>query len=156
MFSSLISPTDIKVTLESTEREEVFAELLELMVAKQKQIDRKEAMYALCKRESLKSTAVFPKIAIPHAVCKSIKKTCVCIGVSKTGIEFESADENSTSNPIVNIIIQILFEESDSDGHLHVLRDLVSLIEEPDFVNAILFAKTPQDIYDYIVAAENK
>lgn len=34
MLSAFISPADIKVNLESTDKEECFAELLELIVAK--------------------------------------------------------------------------------------------------------------------------
>ena len=59
MLSSFISPSSIKVGLESSEKEECFAELLEVLVAKNPEINRKEAMNALIAREEKMSTAVF-------------------------------------------------------------------------------------------------
>ena len=90
MLSSFISPASIKVALESTEKEECFAELLEVLVAKNPEINRREAMNALITREEKMSTAVFPFVAVPHALCSSAGDTLVAVGISKAGIEFES------------------------------------------------------------------
>ena len=70
MLSSFISPSSIKVGLESSDKEECFAELLEVLVAKNPEINRKEAMNALIAREEKMSTAVFPFVAVPHALWK--------------------------------------------------------------------------------------
>lgn len=149
MLTSYISPSDIKFNLESTDKEECFAELLELMVSKNPKINRAEAMEALTVREDKSSTAVYPYIAVPHAVCPSIQKTSIAIGVSRRGIEFDK------SNKSVNIIFEVLFEENNTDAHLHVLRDILQLVSNPDFVKNILEAKDTLTIYDVIASLEN-
>lgn len=155
MLSSFISPASIKVALESTEKEECFAELLEVLVAKNPDLDRREAMTALVAREEKMSTAVFPYVAVPHALCSSAGDTLVAVGISRSGIEFESPEpETNPDHPVVNVIFEILFEEKDTETHLHVLRDILQLVSNPDFVKNVLQAKTSQEVYDFIEAQE--
>ena len=155
MLSSFITPSSIKVGLESVEKEESFAELLEVLVAENPALDRKEAMNALIQREEKMSTAVFPGVAVPHALCTSAENTLVAIGISRGGIEFESPDpETNPGHPVVNVIFEILFEEKDTETHIHVLRDILQLVSNPDFVKNVLQAKTSQEVYDLIESME--
>jgi mannitol/fructose-specific phosphotransferase system IIA component (Ntr-type) len=155
MLSSFISPSSIKVALESTEKEECFAELLEVLVAKNPELNRKEAMTALVAREEKMSTAVFPYVAVPHALCASAGDTLVAVGISRPGIEFESPEpENNPEHPVVNVIFEILFEERDTETHLHLLRDILQLVSNPDFVKNLLQAKTSQEVYEIIESME--
>ena len=155
MLSSFISPSSIKVALESTEKEESFAELLEVLVAKHPELNRKEAMDALIAREEKMSTAVFPLVAVPHALCSSAGDTLVAVGISRSGIEFDSPDpENNPEHPVVNVIFEILFEEKDTQTHLDVLRDILQLVSKTDFVKNVVQAKTSQEVYDLIESME--
>ena len=155
MLSSFISPASIKVALESTEKEECFAELLEVLVAENPGLNRKDAMNALIAREEKMSTAVFPFVAVPHALCSSAGDTLVAVGISRAGIEFESPEpESNPDHPVVNVIFEILFEEKDTETHLHVLRDILQLVSNPDFVKNLLQAKTSQEVYDLIESME--
>lgn len=155
MLSSFISPSSIKVGLESSEKEECFAELLEVLVAKNPDLNRKDAMDALITREEKMSTAVFPFVAVPHALCSSAGNTLVAVGISRTGIEFDSPDpEANPEHSVVNVIFEILFEEKDTETHLHLLRDILQLVSNPDFVKNVLQAKSPQEVYDIIESME--
>lgn len=155
MLSSFISPSSIKVALESTEKEECFAELLEVLVAKNPELNRKEAMNALIAREEKMSTAVFPFVAVPHALCSSAGDTLVAVGISRSGIEFEPLEpETNSEHPVVNVIFEILFEEKDTQTHLDVLRDILQLVSNPDFVKNVLQAKTSQEVYELIESME--
>ena len=155
MLSSFISPSSIKVALESTEKEECFAELLEVLVAKNPELNRKEAMDALVAREEKMSTAVFPFVAVPHALCSSAGDTLVAVGISRSGIEFEPLEpETNSEHPVVNVIFEILFEEKDTQTHLDVLRDILQLVSNPDFVKNVLQAKTSQEVFDIIESME--
>ena len=128
---------------------------LEVLVAENPALDRREAMQALIQREEKMSTAVFPSVAVPHALCSSAGDTLVAIGVSRKGIEFESPEpEVNPQHPVVNVIFEILFEEKDTETHLHVLRDILSLVSNPDFVKNVLQAKTSQEVYDLIESLE--
>ena len=64
MLTDYVSVNDIKLNLESTDRDEAFAELTELLVAKCPSLNRAEYLRALTERENKMSTAVFPGIAV--------------------------------------------------------------------------------------------
>nr|MCR4580272.1 PTS sugar transporter subunit IIA [Treponema sp.] len=138
--------------LESTEKEECFAELLEPIVAKNRQLNRAEVMSALIAREELKSTAILPNIAIPHAVTsKKLGSPAIAIGISHEGIEFDPLETlPNEKNPQVKIIFEILFEEDDAVMHLQVLRDILQLVNNQEFLKEVLKAETPQEVLDYI------
>ena len=155
MLSSFITPASIKVGLESSEKEESFAELLEILVAENPELNRREAMDALIAREDKMSTAVFPFVAVPHALCSSAGTTQVAMGISRSGIEFEAPEpETNPERPVVNVIFEILFEERDTETHLHLLRDILQLVSNPDFVKNLTQAKTSQEVYDIIESME--
>ena len=155
MLSDFIKPESIIVDLESEEKEECFAELLEVLVAQNPGLNRRSALEALITREDKKSTAVFPYVAVPHAVSDSITKTVVAIGVSRSGIEFEPVNsEDNSKSPIVNVVFEILFDKKDTEGHLHALRDILQLVVHPEFVKSVLKAKSQKEIYDLIVSLE--
>jgi len=159
MLSDYISPCEIKFNLESTEREEAFSELLELMISRSPQLDtkenRKEIFNSLVEREGKMSTAVFPMVAVPHATCTCVKKTHIVLGISRSGIEFEPVEAESKINPFVNVIFQIVFEKENTDEHLHVLRDILNVVSRPEFCENILKMKSAQEIFNLIVELEN-
>lgn len=158
MLSAYISPSDIKFGLESDDKEEAFAELLEVIVAKNPSINRHLAMQAMLEREEKASTAVFPCVAIPHGVLKSIGKTTLAIGISRKGIEFESIDADSSGEakkPVVNVIFEIMFEERETETHIGMLKDILKLISNPDFVKSVLQSKTSLEVYELIESLES-
>lgn len=154
MLTDYITPADIKLNLESTDREEVFAELTELLVKKSPEINRTQVINALITRENKCSTAVFPMVAVPHAVCECVDKTGIVIGISRDGIEFEPVDSTDKLSPVVNVIIQIVFEQNNTDSHLKILRDILYIVSKPDFHQRILKAQTQQEVFDLLMELE--
>lgn len=154
MLTDYITPSDIKLRLEGTEKEEVFAELTELIVKKSPEINRREALDALIERESKCSTAVFPMVAVPHAVCKSAKNTSIVVGISREGIEFEPLETADNLNPVVNVVIQIIFEQEHTDSHLNILRDILFVVSKQEFHQRVLKAQTQQEVYDLLMELE--
>lgn len=153
MLSGILSSDFIVLNLESSDRDECLAELLEILVKQQPQINRKEALDNLMLRESKMSTAVYPDVAVPHCVCKSVKKTCIALGISKKGIDFGST-EVSPQELNAKIIFEILFEEEDTEGHLKILRDILRLVEQPQLMQSIKDAKDSQEIFGIIENSE--
>lgn len=145
MLSSLIKPSGIKLNLESTEWDECFAELMEVMIENNSQIKRAEALSALIQREEKMSTAVCPYIAVPHAVCSSQKETQIVIGISSSGVDFEDLN-NSGRSVKVKLVFQIIFEENNFELHLHILKDILELVKNPKVLENVLKAKTADEV----------
>ncbi|MCK9169116.1 MAG: PTS sugar transporter subunit IIA [Treponema sp.] len=143
MLGKLITPANIKVDLESTEKDEVFEELLEVIIAAQPEIDRQEALESLNAREEKMSTGIIPGIAVPHAVCDSVHGIVTAIGVSRGGIEYASLDGSP-----VHFIIMMLFQQGETESHLQTMRDIAAVLQHPDFIKVIMEKKTAQEVYD--------
>lgn len=155
MLSDILKPENIVLNLESTEQEESIAELVEILVAQNPDVDRSELLTALLAREEQMSTAIYPYVAVPHAVCKGLKKSSLAIGISHSGIEFENPDKSNINPLKVNVIFEVAFDEEDTDGHLHMLRDILQIVSNPDFVHEILLAKNSQEVLNFISTLEN-
>lgn len=145
MLSSLINPSRIKLNLESSEWDECFAELIEVMIKNNSRINRAEALSALICREEKMSTAVFSRVAVPHAVCDFQQETQIVLGISRGGVEFEDLN-NSGKSVKVNLVFQIIFGESNREFHLRILKDILELVKNPEFLEKILKAKSADEI----------
>jgi len=145
MLSHLLTPANIKADLESTEKDEVFEEMLEMIVASQPSVDRQDALNALMQREALQTTGIIPGIAVPHAQCASMRGTALALGLSRNGVEYDSLDGSP-----VNFIIMMLFAQGDTESHLQTMKDVANLLQAPDFLKTIMEKKTPQEIFDAV------
>ena len=63
VLQQVFSPKSIILDLQSTEKDELFEEMLEAVVAVQPDIDRSEALHALRERESKMSTGIMHSVA---------------------------------------------------------------------------------------------
>ena len=154
MLSDYITPGDIKLNLESTEKEEAFAELTEVLVKSSPSLNRSLFMEALIERENKRTTAVFPRVAVPHAVCEGIKENHIALGISRAGIEFDPQESIDLVNPVVNVIFLIAFEKENMDSHLNLLRDILFLVSKPKFYERLLKLNTQQEIFDLLLELE--
>lgn len=155
MISEIITPADIKIGLSGSDRDECFAELLEMEASRNPDMNRVQALNVLLEREEKMSTAVYPYIAVPHAVLPGLKKSVIIVGIDRHGVEFDSIDSNDYNSVKVNVIFEILFTEEDTDVHLDILRDILQLASNPEFVKRILDASNTQEAYDIIAELES-
>ena len=81
MFSSLLKPENIILELESSEKDVLFAEMVENIVTTHPSVNRSEALAALTERENKMNTCIKSGIAVPHASCASVTYPVVSIGI---------------------------------------------------------------------------
>jgi nitrogen PTS system EIIA component len=149
MLGQIFPSENIIVNLESEDKDEVFEEMVEVLVSVQPQINREEVLAALRLREAKMSTGVMPGIAVPHAISTTIKGLAGAIGISHKGIEYDALDEHP-----VHIIFMLLFAPLETEQHLQVMRELSGILQMPDFTKVITSKKTPQEVHDAICAFE--
>lgn len=149
MLSSYISAKNIKMDMESSEKDEAFEELVELALSVQPGIGRQDALDALAAREATMSTGIIPGIAVPHAMCQSVKDIAVVIGVSRDGIEYDALDGQP-----VHFVVMLLFETGHTEAHLSVMKDVAALLQRKDFYHTAMAQNTAQGLCDAIRALE--
>ncbi len=156
-FIDFVKTENIIVSLESTEKDVLFAEMVESLVRSNPSLDRNEVISAICERESKKNTAILPGVAVPHAEISSIKSPLVCIGISRNGVDYEieSVESKNYRSSFVHLVFLILFEKGNMERHLHLLSDCARLFQIPDFLNSVVTAASAQEVFSIIKEFED-
>jgi len=150
LVSELFKDKNIKVKLESEDKDSLFEEMVNFLVDAENLNCRNEILNAVLERESKMSTGIAPHIALPHANIPQINKTVGVLGISLRGVDYEALDGKP-----VYIIMMIIGNSESPLEHLKTLKNIASLISNPDFLPSILKCKTPRDIIAQIVDFED-
>lgn len=140
----------INVHLESTEKDELFEEMTEVLHSVYPEVNREEALKALRERESKMSTGIVHSVAVPHGHCASLKTNIGAIGVSKAGVDYDALDGEP-----VHVIFMMLIAPTESERHVQTLRQLSLVLQTPDFVQKILQCSSAADVYNVLSVAED-
>ena len=85
-LSEALSPSVIKVGLESEDKDELFEEMVQLFVDSGLIDDREAALTALREREAKMSTGVAKWLGLPHGKLEEASGLMIALGVSEKGI----------------------------------------------------------------------
>jgi mannitol/fructose-specific phosphotransferase system IIA component (Ntr-type) len=103
--------------------------------------DVDKLVIALKEREEIMSTGIGFNIAIPHAKIPEVKDISFAIGVSKSGIEFDSMDGNP-----VNLIILVAAGEKQHKDYLALLSNIMAFLKDTVIKEKIINGKTSDEI----------
>ena len=140
-ISQLLSLDTIKLDLAASNKNEVIDQLVDVLWDAGKLTDKNLYKEEILKRESLSSTGIGERIAIPHAKTKAVKNASLALGLYKNGVDYDSLDGEP-----VNIVFMIAAPDGANDEHLETLSRLSVLLMNPDFKNGLLNAKTPEEV----------
>lgn len=152
MVLSEIFPKDTVVSeVSSTEKDELFEELVEAIHSRHPIFDKSEALKVLNERESKMTTGIMHSVGIPHALISSMNghPSIGAIGISRPGIDWDSLDKAP-----VHVIFMIIGAENNTEGHIQVLKELATILQSPDFIKNLLENKSSTEIYNFICKSE--
>ncbi len=127
-ITDYLSKNTVKVSLESVNKKDAMAELIDLLQKDGKITDSAQALEVLMEREALGTTGIGQGIAIPHAKIDSLGDVCAALGISKKGINFDSLDGEP-----VYIVFMFLAPSSSSGKHLKLLAKASQLLKDKYF-----------------------
>lgn len=140
-ISQLLNIDTIKLNLKATNKDEVINQLVDVLWDAGKLNDKDLYKEEILKRESLSSTGIGERIAIPHAKTSAVKNATLALGIYKDGVDYDSLDGEP-----VNIVFMIAAPEGANNEHLETLSRLSVLLMNPEFKNGLLNAKTPEEV----------
>lgn len=141
MITTLVNTSLIKINLQATTKDEVFAELAEMLL-KEKRINNKaKFLDDVYTRESQCVTCDMG-IAYPHAKSAAVIEPAIAIGVVKTAIQYDADDEQPT------VFFMIASPES-GDHHIYALQALFEKFGD-DLIKNMQKATTTQQILDLL------
>lgn len=131
--------------LDGKTKKEVIKELVEILVKKKLVKDVGKTVDALIKRENTGSTGIGQGVAIPHAKSENVSKIVTSLGISKTGVEFNSLD----GEPAYIIFLMVAPPESISE-HLQLIAKISRLLKDKFFRQSLKDARSAREIINII------
>ena len=147
-----IFPKDtVVVNLSSTEKDELFEELVETIHSHHPIFDKTDALKVLNERESKMTTGIMHSVGIPHALISSMNGhgSVGAIGISKDGIDYDSLDKAP-----VYVVFMIIGPENETEHHLQILKQLATVLQLPDFVSNLISCQSASEVFNFICKSE--
>lgn len=148
-ISELLSNETISITLKNKDKQGLIEELLDLAMKTGKIKDRKKVLKALLDREDLGSTGLENGLAIPHARTNAVDGVTLALGISKEGIDFQSAD-----NRLSHLFFLLLASEDNTSVNVQVLALIARMNLRPNFRSEMLEVNSPEEALDIIRKTE--
>lgn len=132
----------VEVNLKAHSKEAVISEIVDQLYKHRKIKDKNKALESLLKREELGTTGIGYGVAIPHARIANLKEAVLFAGVSKSGIDFSSADTKQ-----VHLIILFLTPLQESSLHLKILSKIAAILSQKTLVKQLIDSMTNDKLY---------
>lgn len=135
----------IKMDLQSTDKDSVIKEMIDIMVENGIVTDKEEVVEKAMEREAKGTTGVGKGVAIPHVKSDAVEKPAVAFGRSAEGIDYGSMDEKPSY-----LFFLITVPEESHDEHLQLLAQLSRNLVHDDFRQSLLDAESSKEVMDIL------
>ncbi len=150
-ITEFLDKRGIKMNIESSDKEDVLKELVDLLAEVKDIGDKKLILKALIERENLGSTGIGQGIAIPHGKTDKVKDIVAVLGISRKGVNFDALDGES-----VYLFFLLVAPKENPGPHLKALAQISRLLRDSFFCELIKRCKTPDEVYELIRKEEEK
>ena len=139
-LADVFNPNIIKVGLESDDKDELFEEMVQVIIDSYSSLSREKLLLALEQREALMSTGIIHDVAVPHGKTDAVNKIIGCIGVSKKGIDYQ----------------YLIYPNDFAETSLQIFKKLAIILDDASFRQEVLSQNSAHGIYDVLCRYENR
>jgi PTS system fructose-specific IIA component/PTS system nitrogen regulatory IIA component len=146
-MSNFVVRDAIVPALAGTSREDAIRELVRSLHSAGyfRESEIEEIVSAVLRREQLGSTGIGRNIAIPHSRYAGVDRLIGTLGVSPTGIPFDSID----GEPVYVMVLLVSPQDRPGD-HLRALETVVRTMRDDNFVKELRQAGSKERIWEMI------
>jgi nitrogen PTS system EIIA component len=141
----------IAADIKSTKKEDVIKEMVGLLSGNHLIKDKASLIKILMNRESLGSTGIGQGVGIPHAKSNCVKELVAALGISRTGVDFDSLDGEPT-----HIFMLLVAPENAAGPHLKALAKISRMFKDRFVRDSLISAKDEKSIYNIIAHEDRK
>jgi Kef-type K+ transport system membrane component KefB/mannitol/fructose-specific phosphotransferase system IIA component (Ntr-type) len=142
---ALIDPDYFTMELKSETKRDVITELVDMLAAGGKLLDRDMVLADVFAREKAMSTGMDHGIALPHAKTDGIASTTVAVGIKKEGIKFDSMD-----GQLSHFFVMIISPKKACSLYMQFLAAAGSILRDKDLRDAVMNAVTVHEAVDLL------
>lgn len=140
-LKNVLNENVVKINLESTEKDDIIKELLNILTENKLVKDVDLAYSDIISRETKMSTGIQHGVAIPHAKTKAVTQLTACIGIKKEGVDFNALDGEPS-----NIFIMTLSPSDHIGPHVQFLAEISRIIKTEEARQSILAATSAAEV----------
>lgn len=137
MMNQLVNTDLINLNLQATTKDELFAELAQMLFDNHRITSVSGFLDDIHTRESQSITSM-DGIAYPHAKSQHVSEPAIAIGVKKSGIDYGDEDGIQPT-----VFFMIASPDNGADHHIYVLQELFGKFSD-EFITELHQAQTPQ------------
>ncbi len=149
LVSEIFKPENIKMEIQSTDKEELFEEMVNFLADVEHLDIREEILKGIWERERKMTTGIAPNIAISHTHIPNIERSMGVLGISHKGIDYDSLDGKP-----VHLVMLLIGDDKQPENHLKILRNIAIFLTNPNFYPSIMKCKNPKEVSETIVQFE--
>jgi mannitol/fructose-specific phosphotransferase system IIA component (Ntr-type) len=138
-LTELLRPAQIRVPLESTDKQGLIEELVELLPVNGD--SRGRILDAVMERERVMSTGIGRAVAIPHGKTEAIEGILGAFGRTAAPVPFDAIDGEP-----VQLCFLIVSEPRTTGPHIRTLAQISRVLNDPVCKEALLRAETIEDV----------
>lgn len=150
-LTELLSPEVIRIPLQNNRKDQIIAELVDLLYKAKKIKNFETVLAAVMERERVMSTAMGDGVAIPHAKTDAVDGLAAAFGITRNLVDFDSIDGTP-----VHIVFLLIGPTEQSGPHLKALSRISRLMHREEFRQRLAGASDGQEVLDIIQAEERK
>ncbi len=152
-LTDIVTRAAIVAPLRGKERDQVVAELVDAMVASGiVDPESREHLYVRVLDRELKSTTGFGKgVAVPHAKDARMKRISAAIGLSPSGVEFNSLDRQ----PVYSVVLLISPEDKPNE-HLRAMEAIFKHVGSDVFRRLLRQCQNPAEVWSLLQEADTQ
>ncbi|EPH5257037.1 PTS sugar transporter subunit IIA [Vibrio cholerae] len=144
MITELTNVHLIKGNLQANSKNEVFAELAQMLLENNRISNKEDFLNDIEIRERLSVTSM-DGIAYPHSKSKAVTKPAIAVGVKHEGIEYGDEDDIKPT-----VFFMIASPDNGADHHIYVLQELFGKFSK-EFIEDIHNAKNEHQILNILI-----
>ncbi len=147
----LLSEDVITTSLQSTTRDGVIAELVDLLVRRGilAESSRASVLEAVNAREASQSTGLGSGVAIPHGLSAEVDDVVAALGIHPTGVEFEAIDGQP-----VRLVILLVVPPNMFQAHVRTLAGIARVLNDASLREMLLEAREAETVLEVLIDRE--
>jgi Kef-type K+ transport system membrane component KefB/mannitol/fructose-specific phosphotransferase system IIA component (Ntr-type) len=134
-----INPECINISLKGGTKKEIITELVDMLAARGKLIDRDTVLNDVLEREEIMNTGMDHGIALPHAKTDGVEDMQVAVGIKKEGIDFGSLDGEKS-----RLFILMISPKRMAAPYLEFLAAVSSVLHDKSTREAVINANSTE------------
>jgi fructose-specific phosphotransferase system IIA component len=136
----------ICLDLKGSTKEEILAEMVDLLMASGHIRDREAVLRAISEREKRMSTGMQNGIAIPHGKTDSVDCLIAALGIKRGGVDFGALDGQPS-----NIFVMTVSPDSRTGPHIQFLAEISRPLNDATVRAKLLAAATRDDVLRLLI-----